>query len=127
MTPAVRFPIRYGAFRHLLIAMGAGPRRSGVTIDGHRLTVRMGWMFRGELRLASITSVGPDHQVVGGIGAHGWRGNWLINGAASGIVRVEADPPGRARCMGMPVKLRVLRVSVESPEELQAALSGSRR
>ena len=117
------FPIRYGIFRYLLTVLGAGPRASGVTIDGDVLRVRMGWLFRAEVPLASITGARPDDQMVGGIGAHGWRGNWLVNGAAKGIVRIEIDPPARAQVMGIPQRLQILRVSVESPEALLDALS----
>lgn len=127
MAPPTHFPMRFGTFRLGLVAMGAGPRRSGVWIDGERVRVRLGALFTADLPLASVGAVGPDHQMVLGIGAHGWRGNWLVNGAASGIVRIEFDPPGRARVIGFPVKLRVLRVSMESPDALQAALTGAGR
>ena len=122
MAVTQAFPMRYGMFRPLLTVMGAGPKYSKVEIDGDHLRVRMGPLFKAEVPLASITSVGPDTQMVGGIGAHGWRGNWLVNGAASGIVRIEIDPPARAKVTGVPVRLRILRVSMESPEELIAAL-----
>ena len=117
------FPIRYGVFRYLLIALGAGPRVSGVTMDGDVLRVRMGWFFRTEVPVASITGARPDDQMVGGIGAHGWRGNWLVNGGVRGIVRIEIDPPAQAKVMGIPQRLKILRVSVESPEALLDALS----
>ncbi|MGI8984365.1 MAG: hypothetical protein ACR2HM_07520 [Acidimicrobiales bacterium] len=127
MASPTRFPIRFGMFRHGLIALGAGPKRSGVWIDGERMRVRLGPAFTANVALASVKKVGPDHQMVTGIGAHGWRGNWLVNGAASDIVRVELDPAGQARVLGFPVKLRVLRVSMESPEAFMAALADARR
>lgn len=118
------FPIRYGVFRYVLTVLGAGPRVSGVAIDGDLLRVRMGWFFRAEVPLASIIGARPDDQMVGGIGAHGWRGNWLVNGGVRGIVRIEIDPPAQAKVMGIPQRLKTLRVSVESPEALLEALSG---
>ena len=127
MASTRSFPIRYGVFRHLLIAMGAGPNHSGVTIDGDTLRVHMGWFFRADVPVASVAGARPDHQIVGGVGAHGWRGNWLVNGAANGLVRIEIDPPARAKVIGIPQRLTTLRVSVEQPEELLAALSGWRR
>jgi len=40
-----------------------------------------------------------------------------------GLVRLEIEPTQRARVTGVPVKLRVLRLSMESPEEFFAALA----
>ena len=60
-----------------------------------------------------------------GWGAHGWRGEWLVNGSSSGIVRIELEPPGRAKVCGVPVELRVLRVSVEDPAGLRQCLAST--
>ena len=121
------FPIRYGVFRPLFTVMGAGPRFSRVTVEGDRLRVRMGWMFQAEVPLSSITGVKPYKGLVGGIGVHGWRGWWLVNGGTKGIVDIAIDPPVKARVLGVPARLKRLQVGVESPDELTAALSGSRR
>jgi hypothetical protein len=123
MVVSQTFRMRYGPTGMILIALGAGPKRTFVTIDGDRLRVKMGWLFSADIPLSSIARVGPDTQFPGGIGAHGWRGNWLVNGSVSGRVRLEIDPAQRARATGVPVKLRVLRLSMESPEELIEALA----
>jgi len=122
MTSSQAFPLRYGLFRPLLSVLGAGPAFSGVVIDGDRLRARMGWSFRADVPLASITAARSYDGPVYGIGVHGWRGRWLVNGATRGLVDVEIDPPARAHVVGVPVCLRTLRVSVESPEQLIAAL-----
>ncbi len=122
MTSPQTFPLRYGVFRPLLTVLGAGPAFSGVEVDGDRLRARMGWSFRADVPLTSITAVRAYEGSVYGIGVHGWRGRWLVNGAASGVVDIDMDPPARAHVVGVPVRLRTLRVSVESPEELIAAL-----
>jgi hypothetical protein len=127
MASSQQFPIRYGVFRPLLSVTGGGPRFSGVTIDRDMLRVRMGWMFRAEVPLSSITGVKPHTGFVGGIGVHGGRGWWLVNGGIKGIVDITIDPPAQARVLGVRVKLRTLQVSVEEPDALMAALSGSRR
>ena len=127
MAPMQEFPIRYGAFRPLLSVMGGGPRFSGVTVDGDMLRVRMGWMFRAEVPLSSITGVKPHTGFVGGIGVHGGRGWWLVNGGIKGIVDITIDPPASARVLGVRARLRELQVGVQSPEELMAVLSGSGR
>jgi hypothetical protein len=121
--PSVRtFPFRYGLFRPVLSAFGAGPAFSSITLDGDCLRVRMGWSFHAEVPRRSIAGATPHRGLVGGIGVHGWRGRWLVNGAASGLVTIAIDPPARARVLGVPVRLRELCVSVESPEALIAAL-----
>jgi hypothetical protein len=122
MASSQTFPIKYGFFRPLLSVLGIGPAFSGVEVDGDHLRVRMGYAFRARVPLASITRVEPFSGFVGGIGVHGWRGTWLVNGAASGLVAIEIDPPVRAWVLGVPVRLRTLQVSVKSPEELIAAL-----
>jgi hypothetical protein len=127
MAPSREFPFRYGVFRPLLSVLGAGPRFSRVTLDGDVLRVRMGWMFNAEVPLSSITEVKPHRGFVGGIGVHGGRGWWLVNGGIKGIVDITIDPPAQCRVLGVRARLRLLQVGVQSPEELQAALSGSRR
>jgi len=122
MASTQTFPFRYGLFRPLLSVLGAGPKVSSVVLDGDILRVRMGWSFSAAIPVASIRTAKPYTGLVGGIGVHGWRGRWLVNGAASGLVSIEIDPRAPARVLGVPVRLRTLDVSVESPEELIAAL-----
>ena len=121
---AVRtFPLRYGVLRPFLSVVGAGPAFSRVEIDDDRLRVRMGWTFNADIPLSSIAGAKRFTGLAGGIGVHGWRGTWLVNGAIRGIVEIAIDPPARGRVLGVPVRVKVLQVSVESPEELIAALS----
>ena len=117
------FPLRYGLFRPLLSVLGTGPAFSRVDIDEDMLRVRMGWAFRADIPLSSVAGVRRFSGLPGGIGVHGWRGTWLVNGSIRGIVAIDVDPPVRARVLGVPVRLKVLQVSVESPDELIAALS----
>ena len=121
------FAIRYGISRPLLSIFGAGPAFSRVELDAEHLRVRMGPSFRADIPLGSIRSITPLRGLPGGIGVHGWRGRWLVNGSIRGIVTIEIDPPVRARMLGVPVKLKTLQVSVEEPDALISALSGSRR
>jgi hypothetical protein len=122
MTNEATFPLRYGTLRPLLSAMGLGPAFSRVSVDADRVRVRMGWGFRADMARGSIVDAAIDNDPVGGIGVHGWRGRWLVNGAAAGLVRLQIDPPVRAFASGVPVRLRQLRVSVEDPDGLLAAL-----
>jgi hypothetical protein len=54
------------------------------------------------------------------LGAHGWRGRWLVNGSSRNIVELAIDPPARALVMGLPVSVRTLYVSVTDPDALVA-------
>ena len=122
MAAPQTFPFRYGLFRPLLSVLGMGPAFSAVTIDEDRLRTRMGLWFSADVPLSSVTGASRYRGLVGGIGVHGWRGQWLVNGSARGVVQIEIDPPAPARVMGLPVRLRKLAVSVKSPEELIAVL-----
>jgi hypothetical protein len=105
-------------FRGLLSVLGCGPRYSRVIVVDDRVRVRMGWAFGADIPLSSIAQVRADDGRVCAIGVHGWRGRWLVNGAATGLVALDIDPPSRARVCGVPVRLRRLRVSVEDPRGL---------
>lgn len=106
-----------------MVVLGLAQRNSYVDVTENDAVVRMGWAFRATIPRSAIRSVTPDIGRVLGWGVHGWRGEWLVNGSSSGIVRVEIEPAARARVTGIAVKLRVLRVSVDDPEGLQVALS----
>ena len=110
-----------------LLTLGAMPEHSRyVDLDDDEFVVRLGWAFRLSVPRASVVAALPDHGRIGGIGAHGWGGTWLVNTSAKGLVRLELDPPGRALVVGVPVTVRVLRVSLAEPEAFLAALrSGS--
>jgi hypothetical protein len=117
-----RFAFSYGAFRLLLSVMGLGPAFSRIVVGPSDVVVVMGWGFRATIPRSSITRAYED-QVIGlGIGVHGFRGRWLVNGSMQGIVTIEIDPPGRARMMGLPVKVTKLQVSAEDPGGLVAVL-----
>ncbi len=116
------FPFSYGVFRLLLSVLGMGPAFSGVELGDGTLRVRMGWAFRASVPVQHITGARPRTGLVGGIGVHGWKGRWLVNGATTGLVQIAVDPPGRAYVMGVPVKVRELTLSLEDPDSLIAAL-----
>jgi hypothetical protein len=125
-APSPPFALRYGLLRPLLSVLGVGPAFSGVEFDGPNLVVRMGWAFRARVPLASIQNVQRSANRWSGIGVHGWGGWWLVNGSVAGIVRIEIDPPARARVIGVPVRLRTLEVSLQDPDGAVAALRGRR-
>jgi hypothetical protein len=116
------FPILYGAFRPLLVGFGMGPRFSAVELDDDELHVKMGWAFRARIPRSAITGARSVSSRVGGIGVHGWRGRWLVNGSMDGIVGIDIDPVVRAVAVGLPVRLHYLSLSLENPEAFLAAL-----
>lgn len=122
MTDAREFAIRYGALRPLLSALGMGPGLSGVALGSEEAHIRMGWAFRARVPRAAITGARAVTGTVGGIGVHGWRGRWLVNGSMSGIVGIDIDPPVRALAVGLPVRVRYLALSVDDPEDFLAAI-----
>ncbi|MGD0380025.1 MAG: hypothetical protein ABSC30_08575 [Acidimicrobiales bacterium] len=122
MTGTGSFKILYGAFRPLLSSLGMGPRFSTVELDSGTLRVHMGWAFRAEIPVDHVTGVEPRQGFPGGIGVHGWRGRWLVNGAATGLLAITVDPPVRAWATGIPIHLRQLTLSLEDPDALVAAL-----
>jgi hypothetical protein len=116
------FSILYGSWKPLLVALGMGPRFSGVEIGGGELRVRMGWAFRSRIPLGSVTGARTLTGRVGGVGVHGWRGRWLVNGSMNAIVGIDIDPEARALATGMPVRLHYLSLSLEDPDGFLAAL-----
>jgi hypothetical protein len=125
MTSTASFRVRYGALRVLLTVLGMGPGLSHVELDGDTLRVRMGWAFGAAIPVSHITAVRPRSGPVGGIGVHGWRGRWLVNGATTGLVVISVDPEVRAWGTGIPVRLRELTLSLEDPDALVAGLSAA--
>jgi hypothetical protein len=120
----MRFPISFSPkLSRLMAALGINRRNSWVELTPAALRVHMAWGF--DLR-AGRTAVGaavPDHDRVLGWGAHGWRGRWLVNGSSQGLVRISLDPPAKGRVLGAPIHVHTLRVSVEDPDGLIAALA----
>jgi len=123
VTENRKFPIRFGVLRPLLSALGLGPGLSGVELDDTEMTVRMGWAFQAHIPRQSITGAGRITGTVGGIGVHGWRGRWLVNGSMSGLVAIDIKPAARANVLGVPVRLHYLAVSLDDPEAFLASVA----
>jgi hypothetical protein len=121
-TDGSRIPIRFGRLKPLFVVLGITPASSYLELDTDRVRVRLSWAFRGGMPRPSIRSVRRVSNSIS-IGAHGWRGRWLVNGAAGPLVAIAIDPPGRAWVLGVPMRLRELIVSVDDPDAVIAELS----
>lgn len=122
---AMRTPIRFTGLNRAMALLGMQRRNSWVEVAAGVLRVRMGWWFRATVPLSVVKSAERDTARVFGWGVHGWRGEWLVNGSSSGIVRIAIDPAQRARTCGLRVRLHLLRVSVEDPDELIRSVTAS--
>ena len=108
--------------RKILIGATVLARIDRNELDNDTLHVVMGWAFRAAIPVGQITAVRQRGGLVGGIGVHGWRGRWLVNGATTGLLVITIDPPVRAWATGFPVQLRELTLSLEDPDALSVAL-----
>ena len=97
-----RIPIKYSKAWAWLLTLLLMPRRfSYIEIDGDTIRVRMSWAFRARFTRGDISAVVTNRTVVS-IGAHGWKGRWLVNGAHRPIARITLALPVRARVLGCP-------------------------
>ena len=101
------------------------PSRSVVEVDDNAVHVAMGWAFKATLPRPSIDSatVAAAPPWIAGIGVHGWRGTWVVNGALHRMVEIRLREPVPARAIGFPAKVRRVFVSVDAPDELVRAIS----
>jgi len=130
MTEPLRFPIRFSPgnavlFRLLLIP----PSAAYVELDDQTIDVRLAWAFSARIPRRLVASAGPGQRPTIPLtaGAHGWNGRWLVNASPEGIVAVELAERVRANVCGVPVRLRLLAVSLENPDGFLAALDAPAR
>ncbi|QIG43570.1 hypothetical protein G5V58_13100 [Nocardioides anomalus] len=113
-------PRPHPVLRPLLAVAGAGG--AGLDLTDDTLTVRLGPTWRATIPRGSITSAERDPRHTISVGAHGWRGEWLVNTSPRGLVVLHLDPPAAARCLGVPLRVHTLRVSLDDPEAFLGAL-----
>ncbi|MGE0795149.1 MAG: hypothetical protein AB7H43_10620 [Acidimicrobiia bacterium] len=91
------------------------------------LQVRMGPFFRADVpldRVAGVAVATPPR--LAGVGVHGWKGSWVVNGRLGPAAVVDIDPPVRARVCSVPVKAHRLALGVTRPAALVADLDAER-
>lgn len=126
MGEPIRFPISFSpANRVLLTGLLLPPTSAYVELGDETVTVRLGWAFSACIPRQLVGRAGPGKPpaIRFTAGAHGWRGRWLVNGAADGIVTLELSEPTRAFVSGFPIRLKELSVSLEDPDAFLAAVA----
>lgn len=128
---SLEFEFSYNAFIRLLMTpMLLGPRYSSVEMIDDRIVVRMGaggWAFGATVPESSVTEVTRVKGPVLGWGVHGWRGLWLVNGSSKGLVRITIEPKARGRCLGFPLRIHELTISLADPDGFVSAVARSMR
>lgn len=109
----------------VLRGLGIPPSLAYVDLGDDTIEVRLGWAFSARIPrgLVKAAGSGKPPAIRFTAGAHGWRGKWLVNGAADGIVDVELAEPVRARVSVVPIRLKVLSVSLEDPDAFLESLA----
>ena len=105
--------------------LAAGPRQCRVSVWPDRVHVAMGlrgWAFATTMAPSAIVEAAQASGPVWAWGAHGWRGRWLVNGSSRGLVRLTLSPPQPGRCLGFPLKVRQLTLSLDDPAGLLEVL-----
>ena len=77
------------------------------------LIVSMGWSFRVAVPRGAIQAVDSVPWSRYSVGAHGWRGRWLVNTTTSPLVRIRIEPATTGRVLGVPVRIRELTLSID--------------
>jgi hypothetical protein len=117
------YTFRYGIMRPLLSLVGLGPKFTRVVFHERTLEVRFGYGFRAEIPFSAIYNAKPEPGMIGGVGVHGWRGVWLVNGSAQGLVGFDVDQKIKAKSLGFPIRMLHLRMSLSQPGNFLQRLS----
>ncbi len=109
--------------RWILSLLGSGPASARVTVEPTQVRIRFGWSFQMTFARDAVIGAGHAQKPFGaGMGVHGWKGRWVINGSNADIVRLTFRQPERARVIGFPVKPREIFLSLEDPDGFLAAI-----
>ena len=121
------FPISFDRPSSMLFAvLRLGRDDARIEVEDLEITVKMGWAFDTVIPRATVASVRAVDRRVIARGVHGWGGDWLVNGAGSGLVRIDMEPRVHGRVSLVPVRIRSVTVSVEDPPALVDAIEAIR-
>ena len=84
----------------------------------------MGWGFQAGIARDQIVSAKPGSgEWFFGVGIHtNLRGRWVVNGSLQRIVALDMAPPAWGRCLGVPIRVHRLDISLEDPQGFLNAL-----
>jgi hypothetical protein len=89
-----------------------------------RVVIRFGPAFRAEVPRRLLTSVRVVRSSPwAGIGAHFWKGAWVVGSRFGEAVELTLSEPVRVRVLGVPLRGRRFQVVVDDPEAVVAALA----
>ncbi|CAN5566936.1 hypothetical protein BH23CHL2_BH23CHL2_08160 [soil metagenome] len=124
MSGSLRFQIDRAAWvKPLLVLFTATESRSWIELRETGLAAQYGWY---RLEVPSSAIVGADRDQWPWYAGIGWRTNFRtvigLIGSYRGIVRLEIDPPQRARLLRIPLGLTQLYISFEDADGFLEAL-----
>ncbi|MCS3780763.1 hypothetical protein [Tsukamurella ocularis] len=117
----MNFAMRYDRwYRPIATAIGLGPQRTAIVVDGDTLRIRHGWAFRLEVPLANIRSARTSSRRPLAWGVHPVGDLWVVNGSRDGMVVLEFDMPVTSKSVQRVStkwgEVRSLYLSLDDPE-----------
>jgi hypothetical protein len=85
--------------------------------------VRFGPFFRADVprdEIIGVAVVKPSR--LAGVGAHYWRGAWVVNTRFGEAVELTTASPVPIRVLGVPLKARRIQVVVDDPRAVEREL-----
>ncbi|TWS23621.1 hypothetical protein FK268_15250 [Tsukamurella sputi] len=124
----MQFAMRYDRwYRPIATAMGLGPRRTSVLVDGEFLRIKCGWAFRLEVPLANIMSARASARRPLAWGVHSAGDLWVVNASRDGIVILEFRRPVTSKSVQRMStrwgEVRSLYLSLDDPDGFVAAVA----
>ncbi|MBU8899609.1 hypothetical protein KRR26_28765 [Corallococcus sp. M34] len=117
--------MKRGAWSPLLVLFGGTRERSFVDVTPDVVTFRFGFFEARIPRTDILDAARAQWPLLGGIG---WRvgvGTVGLVGARQNIVAVSLREPQRVSVLGIPVRARLIFVSLEEPEAFIADLQSA--
>jgi hypothetical protein len=93
-------------------------------VGADRVVIRYGPFLRATIprdRITGVRVVRPS--LWAGIGAHWWKGAWVVNTRLGDAVQLTLSAPVRAWILGVPVRGRRFQVVVRDPQAVVAQLT----
>jgi hypothetical protein len=124
----VEFAMRYDRwYRPLATALGMGPKRTVIRVDGETLHVKHGWAFRLDIPLSDIASASKPSMRPLSWGVHSGGDMWMVNASRDGLVELKLAKPVTSKSVKLQSsswgEVRTLYLSLEDPDGFVAAVN----